>query len=226
MKVDKQMRALYAMCANALVQGHATLEGAIAVGFNTELPAFTVGYVAKVANIHPQTLRQYDRSGLIVPQRTIGGARRYSLRDIARLLRGQELSRDYGVSLSAVGLILSLEEENHELRRRIQRLQQDGNSVFTANSQGSIVEMVTSGHIRRQQRRWKRSAAQLPSREQAASQDNYPHETSMIVWSNAATDACELSDERADTVIAKRVHSPVDLQDELVIDIEDSLLEE
>lgn len=193
-KVNKQMRALYTMCANALVQGHATLEGASAVGFNVDLPAFTVGFIAKVAHVHAQTLRQYDRSGLIVPQRTLGGARRYSLRDLARLLRGQMLTRDYGISLSAVGLILSLEEENHDLRRRLQRLQQKGGtSIFTANSQGSIVETIAKHHIRTQQRQWMQPVAQLPSRTSVLH-----HDTSLVVWSEPVQE--ELSIDEDDLV--------------------------
>ena len=83
-RLANQMKQLYAMCATALVMGRADLDGADDVGFDIELPIFTVGQTAELANIHPQTLRQYDRLGLVRPQRTDGGARRYCLRDIAR----------------------------------------------------------------------------------------------------------------------------------------------
>lgn len=83
---------LYDMCAMAIVAGRADLDGADEVGFDIELPMFTVGRAGELANVHPQTLRQYDRLGLVVPQRTDGGARRYSLRDIARLAKAQQLS--------------------------------------------------------------------------------------------------------------------------------------
>ena len=86
-RLANQMKQLYAMCATALVMGRADLDGADDVGFDIELPIFTVGQTAELANIHPQTLRQYDRLGLVRPQRTDGGARRYCLRDIARLTR-------------------------------------------------------------------------------------------------------------------------------------------
>ena len=82
-RLANQMKQLYAMCATALVMGRADLDGADDVGFDIELPIFTVGQTAELANIHPQTLRQYDRLGLVRPQRTDGGARRYCLRDIA-----------------------------------------------------------------------------------------------------------------------------------------------
>lgn len=76
----------------------------------------------ELANVHPQTLRQYDRLGLVVPQRTDGGARRYSLRDISRLAKAQQLSQEEGINLAGIARILSLEEENRELRRQVERL--------------------------------------------------------------------------------------------------------
>lgn len=92
-RVAQQVRQLYEMCAVALVSGRANLDGASEVGFDVELPVFTVGRAAELAHIHPQTLRQYDRLGLVVPQRTDGGARRYSLRDVSRLAHAQQLSQ-------------------------------------------------------------------------------------------------------------------------------------
>ena len=107
-RLANQMKQLYAMCATALVMGRADLDGADDVGFDIELPIFTVGQTAELANIHPQTLRQYDRLGLVRPQRTDGGARRYCLRDIARLTRAQRLSQDEGINLSGIARILVL----------------------------------------------------------------------------------------------------------------------
>ena len=122
-RLANQMKQLYAMCATALVMGRADLDGADDVGFDIELPIFTVGQTAELANIHPQTLRQYDRLGLVRPQRTDGGARRYCLRDIARLTRAQRLSQDEGINLSGIARILVLEEENRQLRREVKRMQ-------------------------------------------------------------------------------------------------------
>ena len=113
-RLANQMKQLYAMCATALVMGRADLDGADDVGFDIELPIFTVGQAAELGNIHPQTLRQYDRLGLVRPQRTDGGARRYCLRDIARLTRAQRLSQDEGINLSGIARILVLEEENRQ----------------------------------------------------------------------------------------------------------------
>ena len=68
-RLANQMKQLYAMCATALVMGRADLDGADDVGFDIELPIFTVGQTAELANIHPQTLRQYDRLGLSAAHR-------------------------------------------------------------------------------------------------------------------------------------------------------------
>ena len=67
-RVEQQVRQLYEMCAIAIVAGRADLDGADEVGFDIELPVFTVGRAAELANVHPQTLRQYDRLGLVVPR--------------------------------------------------------------------------------------------------------------------------------------------------------------
>ena len=109
------------MCAMAIVAGRTALDGAAEVGFDIELPVFSVGAAGELANVHPQTLRQYDRLGLVVPQRTEGGARRYSLRDISRLAQAQQLSQEEGVNLAGITRILELEEENRELRRQVDR---------------------------------------------------------------------------------------------------------
>ena len=111
-RAAQQMRRLYAMCATALVLGRADLDGASDAGFDIDLPVFTVGQAGELAGTHPQTLRQYDRVGLVTPRRTDGGARRYSLRDIARLVRAQRLSQDEGITIAVVARILALEEEN------------------------------------------------------------------------------------------------------------------
>ena len=95
------------MCAMAIVAGRADLDGAAEVGFDIELPVFSVGAAGELANVHPQTLRQYDRLGLVVPQRTEGGARRYSLRDISRLAQAQQLSQEEGINLAGITRIFA-----------------------------------------------------------------------------------------------------------------------
>src|SRR5256885_2316652 len=72
--------------------------------------------------MHPQTLRQYDRLGLVNPGRTPGGGRRYSARDVVQLRMVQRLSQEEGINLAGVKRILELEEIVAELRDQVARL--------------------------------------------------------------------------------------------------------
>ena len=82
---------------------------------------YIISVAAELAGVHPQTLRIYERKGLIEPSRTEGRSRRYSDRDIALLQRIQELTND-GVSLAGVRKILDLEAEMAALRDRVAAL--------------------------------------------------------------------------------------------------------
>ncbi len=82
---------------------------------------YIISVAAELAGVHPQTLRIYERKGLIEPSRTEGRSRRYSDRDIALLQRIQELTND-GVSLAGVRKILDLEAEAERLQHRIAAL--------------------------------------------------------------------------------------------------------
>ena len=139
-RIAQEVRRAYAACAAALVSGGVDLDAIDALGLNVEMPVFTVSQAAQIAGVHPQTLRQYDRLGLVVPQRTEGGARRYTLRDVARLAQAQQLSQDEGINLAGVTHILSLQEENRQLRRQIRHLRRrlDGDSVFEAGMDGEV----------------------------------------------------------------------------------------
>ncbi|KAA8818718.1 MerR family transcriptional regulator [Bifidobacterium rousetti] len=164
-RIARELRQLYAMCAAAIVLGRADLDGADDAGFDLELPVFTIGQAAEVADIHPQTLRQYDRIGLVVPQRTEGGARRYCLRDIDRLVQAQRLIQAEGINLSGVTRILTLQEENRQLRRQVRRLQTAGEeSVFAAGRDGDIVEMQRSNSARMWRRAIRTQMRELPGR--------------------------------------------------------------
>jgi MerR family transcriptional regulator/heat shock protein HspR len=83
---------------------------------------YIISVAAELAGVHAQTLRIYERKGLIEPQRTQGGNRRYSDRDIALLRRIQELTND-GVSLAGVRKILELEDELARAHQRLRELQ-------------------------------------------------------------------------------------------------------
>ena len=81
---------------------------------------YVISVAAELAGVHPQTLRIYERKGLVEPARTQGGSRRYSDVDIALLRRIQELTNE-GLNLAGVQRVMALEEENRELRHQLAR---------------------------------------------------------------------------------------------------------
>ena len=85
-------------------------------------PIFSIAAAAELAGMHPQTLRQYDRIGLVEPQRTAGNTRRYSMRDIGQLRQVQLLSQE-GVSLEGIRRILELSNEVRGLKARVRELE-------------------------------------------------------------------------------------------------------
>ncbi|EDP2677386.1 heat shock transcriptional regulator HspR [Campylobacter jejuni] len=85
-------------------------------------PVYLISVVAKVLSIHPQTLRQYEREGLIEPSRTNGKIRLYSQRDIDRIKLILRLTRDMGINLAGVDVILKLKNQLHEFENLIDEL--------------------------------------------------------------------------------------------------------
>ncbi len=92
-------------------------------------PVYLISIVAKMLNIHPQTLRQYERDGLIKPSRTKGRMRLYSQRDIDKMKVILRLTRDLGVNLAGIDIILRLKEQIEELEAEIDRLRDELSSV-------------------------------------------------------------------------------------------------
>ena len=82
---------------------------------------FVISVAAQLSGLHAQTLRSYDRHGLVSPGRAAGGGRRYSLRDIALLREVQRLSQEEGVNLAGIKRIIELENEVDALRARLTR---------------------------------------------------------------------------------------------------------
>ena len=108
-------------------------------------PVFVISVAAELSGMHPQTLRQYDRLGLVIPQRTRGRGRRYSTRDIARLREIQALSQEQGINLAGIKRILelqdqvgALEEQLERVRERLERLSPAQRRVFSADADGEI----------------------------------------------------------------------------------------
>jgi MerR family transcriptional regulator/heat shock protein HspR len=94
-----------------------------------EEPAFIISVAARMLGVHAQTLRYYERAGLIAPSRSRGRIRLYSRADLERIRQVQRLIDDLGVNLAGAEVIIdmsarlrALEEENQELRRELQRL--------------------------------------------------------------------------------------------------------
>ena len=138
---DKEAYAAYAM---GLISGSFDLVDTEDHGFDANLPVFTVGQTADLVNIHPQTLRQYDRLDLIVPRRT----RRYSLRDISRLVTAQHLVNEESINLAGVSRILQLMEENRQLRRQVRRLKKMKElRVFSAEADGNVTEVFSDDSL-------------------------------------------------------------------------------
>jgi MerR family transcriptional regulator/heat shock protein HspR len=86
---------------------------------------YVISIAAQLAGMHPQTLRTYDRLGLVSPGRTAGRGRRYSERDVALLREVQRLSQDEGINLAGIKRIIELEHQVDALRSRIAELQSD-----------------------------------------------------------------------------------------------------
>jgi MerR family transcriptional regulator/heat shock protein HspR len=90
-----------------------------------ERAVYIISVAAELAGVHPQTLRIYERKGLVQPQRTAGNTRRYSDRDIDRLREIQELTQERGVNLAGVKMIVELENELERMRKRMERMARD-----------------------------------------------------------------------------------------------------
>jgi len=86
--------------------------------FDPDAPLFLISTAARLAGMHPQTLRTYDRLGLVVPKRASGRGRRYSIKDVERLRLVQHLSQEEGINLVGVQHILTLKSEVERLQKQ------------------------------------------------------------------------------------------------------------
>ena len=89
---------------------------------------YVISVAAELAGVHPQTLRIYERKGLVDPARTVGGSRRYSERDIERLQRIQDLTAA-GLNLEGVRRVIELEDENEGLRQQLVQARRDAEAA-------------------------------------------------------------------------------------------------
>jgi MerR family transcriptional regulator/heat shock protein HspR len=108
-------------------------------------PVLAISVAAELAGMHPQTLRQYDRLGLVVPGRTRGRGRRYSISDVRRLREIQAMSQDEGINLAGIKQILELQDEVAALQQQLSSVRETLESmspaqrrVFSADRDGEI----------------------------------------------------------------------------------------
>lgn len=107
-------------------------------------PVYVISVAAELAGMHAQTLRQYDRLGLVTPERTGGGGRRYSMRDIAQLRQVQELSSE-GVSLAGIQRIMQLENQVAALSARVSELSEQNAQYREALESRSRTRVFAAG---------------------------------------------------------------------------------
>ncbi|WP_332444656.1 heat shock protein transcriptional repressor HspR [Wolinella succinogenes] len=118
--------------------------------YSYDEPVYLISVVAKILNIHPQTLRQYEREGLIEPGRTDGKMRLYSQRDIDKIKTILRLTRDLGVNLAGVDIVLRLKERLDEMDNELEELRQNLEKIRRQEdgiSKGSIVTKRSSYEI-------------------------------------------------------------------------------
>jgi MerR family transcriptional regulator/heat shock protein HspR len=120
-------------------------------------PILAIAVAAELAGMHPQTLRQYDRLGLVSPKRTPGQSRRYSMRDVMQLREIAALSAE-GLNLEGIKRILSLENQVSALGARVRELEhaladellsRPGRRVFAAGAEGDVVSLRAGERVKR-----------------------------------------------------------------------------
>lgn len=91
---------------------------------NDTEPLYVISVAAELSGLHPQTLRAYEREGLVTPSRTQGGTRRYSAKDVERLRFIRTLTQDEGLNLAGVRIVLDLGEKLEGSRQRVRELEE------------------------------------------------------------------------------------------------------
>ena len=109
-------------------------------------PVYLISVVASILNIHPQTLRQYEKEGLIEPSRTQGRMRLYSQRDIDKIKLVLRLTRTMGVNLAGVDVILKLKKQIDEMSQEIENLREELSKVNRNGSVPTHKSVVATGN--------------------------------------------------------------------------------
>jgi MerR family transcriptional regulator/heat shock protein HspR len=103
-----------------------------------ERAVYVISVAAELAGVHPQTLRIYERKGLVRPKRTSGNSRRYSDRDIDLLKQIQEMTQERGINLAGVKLIIEMEAELQALRARTRELEERLRAAAESNDERDV----------------------------------------------------------------------------------------
>ncbi|VWX50344.1 MerR family transcriptional regulator/heat shock protein HspR [Micrococcus luteus] len=130
-------------------------------GLDRNAPVFVISVAAEMADMHPQTLRQYDRLGLVVPARQGGRQRRYSLADVERLQTVQALSRE-GISLEGIRRVIALQREVEQLQDTVVELAAQVNRLHHASRLARVFTVGSGGDVSA------RYADRMAARRQAA----------------------------------------------------------
>jgi MerR family transcriptional regulator/heat shock protein HspR len=138
-------------------------------GADQDTPVFVISVAAQLAGLHAQTLRTYDRLGLVSPGRSPGGGRRYSVRDIALLQEVQRLSQDHGVNLAGIKRIIDLENQVDALRSRLAELAAELDEARTGLAQAQTLAEQAAAAVHASYRR-----DLVPVRTQT--------ETALVIW--------------------------------------------
>ena len=120
-------------------------------------PLFAIAVAAELSGMHPQTLRQYDKLGLVSPRRTVGQSRRYSMRDVVSLRQVAQLSAE-GLNLEGIRRILELQNQVTALTDRVRELEaaladellsRPGRRVFAAGAEGDVISLRTGTRVKK-----------------------------------------------------------------------------
>jgi MerR family transcriptional regulator/heat shock protein HspR len=132
-----------------------------------DTPVFVISVAAQLSGMHPQTLRQYDRLGLVSPGRATGRGRRYSARNVAQLLAVQRLSQEEGVNLAGIKRVLELEDHVTALQHRLAEMEHE-----LAVARSAITQAESRVHAA-----YRRDLVPLPQRDVLVWQPTDPRAT-------------------------------------------------
>lgn len=123
------------------------LETSFLPGGADDAPVYVISVAAELAGMHPQTLRQYDRLGLVSPGRSTGRGRRYTAREVQQLREVARLSQEDGVNLAGIKRILELENQVSALHSRVEEMQQE---LAAARAEADRREAAAHAQYRRE----------------------------------------------------------------------------